>query len=53
MFLYYHLSAGEYNHYQSTQGCTVYNSEYDAAVIEAYNEYSDAAGWPAHPYVAE
>jgi hypothetical protein len=47
------MAVGEYNHYQSTQSCTVYNFEYDAAVLEAYNEYSAAAGWPAHPYAAE
>ncbi len=44
---------GEYNHYRSTQSCTVYNSSYDSAVLEAYQEYSAAAGWPAHPYVAQ
>jgi tRNA(fMet)-specific endonuclease VapC len=26
---------------------------YDSAVLEAYNEYSAAAGWPTHPYVAQ
>ena len=32
-------------------GCTVYNFEYDTAVVEAYNEHATASGWPAHPYV--
>jgi len=47
------MAIGEYNNYQSTQSCTVYNSDYDRAVLQAYDEYSAAAGWPAHPYVAE
>jgi hypothetical protein len=47
------MAIGESNNYQSTQSCTVYNVSYDSAVLEAYNEYSAAAGWPAHPYVAE
>jgi hypothetical protein len=47
------MAIGEYNNYQSTQSCTVYNFDYAAAVLEAYNEYSAAAGWPAHPYAAE
>ena len=47
------MAVGEYNHYGSTQSCTAYNSDYDSAVLDAYNEYSAAAGWPAHPYVAE
>jgi len=47
------MAIGEYNHYQSTESCTVYNSAYDSEVLEAYNEYSDAAGWPAHPYAAQ
>ena len=45
------MAVGEYNHYRSTQSCTEYNVEYLEAVLEAYNEYSTAAGWPAHPYV--
>jgi hypothetical protein len=47
------MAIGEYNHYRSTQSCTAYNFSYDSAVLEAYNEYSAAAGWPAHPYVAQ
>jgi hypothetical protein len=47
------MAIGEYNNYQSTQSCTVYNFSYDSAVLQAYHEYSAAAGWPAHPYVAE
>lgn len=45
------MAVGEYHSYQSTQSCTVFNFDYDRAVLEAYNEYSAAAGWPAHPYV--
>jgi len=47
------MAIGEYNNYQSTQSCTVFNFDYDTAVVEAYNEYSTAAGWPAHPYVTQ
>jgi hypothetical protein len=47
------MAIGEYNDYASTESCTAYNADYDAAVLEAYAEYSAAAGWPAHPYVAQ
>ncbi len=47
------MAVGEYNHYKSTKSCTVYNFEYIDAVLEAYNEYSEAAGWPARSYAAE
>ena len=47
------MAIGEYNNYQSTESCTVFNFEYDTAVLEAYSEYSAAAGWPTHPYVAQ
>jgi hypothetical protein len=47
------MAVGEYNHYRSTRSCTAYNVEYLTAVLEAYDEYSSAAGWPARPYVAE
>jgi hypothetical protein len=47
------MAIGEYNNYQSTQSCTVFNFEYDSAVVDAYNTYSTAAGWPAHPYVTQ
>jgi len=44
------MAVGEYHSYQSTQSCTVFNFNYDRAVLEAYNEYAAAAGWPARPY---
>ena len=47
------MAIGEYNHYHSTQSCTVFNFDYDREVLEAYGEYSAAAGWPTRPYVAE
>jgi hypothetical protein len=47
------MAIGEYNHYHSTQSCTVFNFDYDSAVLEAYAAYAAAAGWPAHPYVAQ
>ncbi len=45
------MAVGEYHSYQSAQSCTVFNFDYDRAVVETYNEYAAAAGWPAHPYV--
>lgn len=45
------MAIGEYHTYQSTESCTVFNFGYDRAVLEAYDEYAAAAGWPAHPYV--
>lgn len=44
------MAIGDYNSYGSTQSCTVYNFQYVDHVLEAYREYSTAAGWPAHPY---
>jgi hypothetical protein len=44
------MAIGDYNSYGSTQSCTVYNSAYDSIVLDAYNQYSDAAGWPKHSY---
>jgi hypothetical protein len=45
------MAIGNFNSYDSTQSCTVYNFDYDSAVVDAYKTYSTAAGWPAHPYV--
>lgn len=45
------MAVGEYHTYQSTESCTVFNFDYNRAVLTAYDEYSAAAGWPAHPYV--
>lgn len=36
--------------YGSTKSCTVYNTTYDNAVLDAYKTYSAAANWPTHPY---
>jgi len=44
------MAVGEYHSYQSAESCTVFNFDYDRAVLETYNEYSAAAGWPAHSY---
>ncbi|HSQ63691.1 MAG TPA: hypothetical protein VLM85_10780 [Polyangiaceae bacterium] len=44
------MAIGNFNSYGSTKSCTVYNTTYDNAVLDAYNKYSVAAGWPAHPY---
>ncbi|HEY4121717.1 MAG TPA: hypothetical protein VGM56_27815 [Byssovorax sp.] len=44
------MAIGDFNSYGSTQGCTVYNFDYDSSVVDAYTMYA-AAGWPAHPCV--
>jgi hypothetical protein len=43
------MAIGNYNQYGSTQSCTVYNTDYDNALV-TYRQYSQAAGWPAHAY---
>lgn len=44
------MAIGNYNSYGSTKSCTEYNSAYDTIVLDAYNEYSTAAGYAAHSY---
>jgi hypothetical protein len=44
------MAIGNFNHYGSTQSCTVYNTAYTTAVLEAYHRYSVAAGYTEHPY---
>ena len=44
------MAIGNFNSYGSTKSCTVYNLDYDNAVLDAYKQYSTAAGWSAHPY---
>ena len=44
------MAIGEYNSYGTTQSCTEINTEYVEHVLEAYYEYSEAAGWPASNY---
>jgi hypothetical protein len=44
------MAVGNYNSYGSTKSCTVYNTSYDNAVIDAYKQYSTASGWSAHSY---
>ena len=44
------MAIGDFNSYGSTKGCTVYNTTYDNAVLDAYNKYSAASGWAAHSY---
>lgn len=44
------MAIGNFNSYGSTKSCTVYNTTYDNAVLDAYKQYSAASGWPAHPY---
>jgi hypothetical protein len=44
------MAIGDYNSYGSTKSCTQYNTAYDDVVIMAYQQYAQAAGWPAHGY---
>jgi hypothetical protein len=44
------MAIGEFNNYGSAQSCTVYNSDYTTAVLEAYDRYSKAAGYAEHAY---
>jgi len=44
------MAIGEYNSYGTTQSCTEINNGYVEAVLEAYDEYSAASGWPARDY---
>jgi hypothetical protein len=38
------MAIGNFNSYGSTKSCTVYNTTYDNAVLDAYNQYSAASG---------
>lgn len=44
------MAIGNYNSYGSTKSCTVYNTDYDNAVLTAYRQYAQAARYPAHSY---
>jgi hypothetical protein len=44
------MAIGNYNSYGSTKSCTVYNTDYTKIVLDAYKQYSTAAGWKAHAY---
>jgi hypothetical protein len=44
------MAVGNYNEYGSTTSCTQYNTTYDDAVLAAYQQYADAAGYPARDY---
>jgi len=44
------MAVGNFNSYGSTKSCTDYNTDYDTAVLDAYDQYSTASGWAAHPY---
>jgi Transglycosylase SLT domain len=44
------MAIGNYNSYGSTKSCTVYNTDYDNAVLAAYHQYATAAGYPAQAY---
>jgi hypothetical protein len=44
------MAIGNYNSYGSTKSCTQYNTTYANLVVDAYRQYSKAAGYPAHAY---
>jgi len=44
------MAIGNYNSYGSTMSCTVYNTSYDNSVLQAYRQYTSAAGYAAHGY---
>lgn len=44
------MAIGNYNRYGSTKSCTEINADYAKSVLDAYGEYSRAAGYTAHPY---
>lgn len=44
------MALGSYASYGSTKSCTVWNKSYTDTVLQAYRQYSMAAGWAAHPY---
>lgn len=44
------MAIGNYNSYGSTKSCTEYNTDYVDYIRPGYQEYSAAAGWPAHAY---
>jgi hypothetical protein len=44
------MAIGEYNSYGTTQSCTEINTGYVEHVLEVYDEYSAASGWPAADY---
>jgi hypothetical protein len=44
------MALGNLSSHGSTKGCTVYNQDYIDYIMPAYEEYSAAAGYAAHPY---
>jgi hypothetical protein len=44
------MAVGDYNEYGSTKSCTEYNTQYDDAVLMAYQQYATAAGYTTHAY---
>lgn len=44
------MAIGNYNSYGSTASCTEYNTGYTSEVLEAYQQYAQAAGYDAHAY---
>ena len=44
------MAIGDYNSYGSTKSCTEYNQSYTKLVLDAYAEYSTAAGYTPHAY---
>jgi hypothetical protein len=44
------MAIGNYNSYGSTKSCSVYNTDYDNTVLQAYRQYAAAAGYVVHAY---
>lgn len=44
------MAIGNYNSHGSTKSCTQINADYAKIVLDAYAQYSKAAGYPAHAY---
>lgn len=44
------MAIGNYNSYGSTTSCTSFNTAYTTIVLDAYHQYSAAAGYAEHPY---
>jgi hypothetical protein len=44
------MAIGNYASYGSTKGCTTYNTGYLSIILPTYQQYAEAAGYPAHAY---
>lgn len=44
------MAVGNFNSHGSTQSCTLYNDAYLTPLLQAYQTYATAAGYPAQTY---